>query len=103
MEIKERQLVFGKNEHFVKIPPYYNFLFNALTSLNLGILYLNALITFIEYSPLYCILLLTLSFITININYLLTRKFYRKIKTIAEKDYSVRARRVGRGGEIKGS
>ena len=58
-----------------------------MTNFKISILYLNVTITLIEYSILYGILLIGMSLLTINVNYLLTWKFYARIKEIAEKDY----------------
>lgn len=80
----------------MKIPTYHEYLFNALTNFKISILYLNITITLIEYSLLYGMLLIGLSLLTINVNYVLTWKFYSRIKKIAEKDYEVTVVREGR-------
>jgi hypothetical protein len=70
-------------------------MFNNLTNYKISILYLNVLITLLEYSPIYAMILIGFSLFIINLNYILTIKFYRKIKQTAEKDYHIRVQRQG--------
>ena len=89
-EKAEKNLKFyGKNEHLVDIPTYFQYLFDVLLTPFFLLQYLFVLVFFLQgYAPFSaCLLFFTI--LTATINYILLYRSYKRIKDIAEKEIEV--------------
>lgn len=86
---------YGKNEHIVDPPTYFEYLYEVMTEPFFFIQYLAAAIYVIEKMPELSILLIGASIITTSINYIILYISYRKIKEIAENFVNVSVLRNG--------
>ena len=75
-----RKELYGKNEHIVEPPKYFDYMYEILTEPYFIIQYLASTIYIIQKLIEPAILLLTATIVTTSINYLLLYISYRKIK-----------------------
>lgn len=94
-EVDSNRTIYGKNEHIVDPPTYFEYLYEVMTEPFFFIQYLAAVIYVIEKMPELSILLIGASIITTSINYVILYVSYRKIKEIAETSITVSVLRNG--------
>lgn len=79
-EVNRLRSIFGRNEHTVDPPTYFEYVYEVMTEPFFFIQYLAAVIYVIEKMPPLAALLIGASIITTSINYIILYVSYRKIK-----------------------
>lgn len=95
------QKIFGRNEHIVEIPNYFEYMFDILTKPFFLFQYAICIIYAFQRLYLYTGIYLGFSFFTTTINYILLYRSYIKIKEMAEKETEVTAIRDGVTMKVK--
>ena len=85
--------MFGKNEHKVDIPNYFDYLLNTLIGPFYILQYIVCATYFVQKLYTFSISLLVFTFVSTTINYLLLYYSYWKIAKLAEKDIRVRVKK----------
>ena len=80
-----RELFYGKNEHLVEVPNYFEYLFDTMTQPFFIFQYLVSIVYILENVAIFGVLMIVFGFITTSINYVLLYRSYQKIKETAEK------------------
>jgi len=80
IEAKKRGLFYGRNEHKVEIPNYFEYLFEVMSKPFFIFQYIAMVVYIFENIAVFGIATVSFSFITTSINYLLLRRSYMKIK-----------------------
>ena len=92
--------MFGKNEHKVKIPSFFTYLLDVLTTPFFLLQYLFCFVYFIQgYAP-FSAALLFFSVVTTTINYIMLYVSYSRIKAMAERQVKVKVIRDKKVQEI---
>jgi hypothetical protein len=82
-----RELLYGKNEHLVEVPNYFEYLFDTMTQPFFIFQYLVSIVYILENVAIFGVLMIVFGFITTSINYVLLYRSYQQIKETAEKQY----------------
>ncbi len=93
--VSKREQFYGKNEHRVEVPGYFEFLFDTMTTPFFIFQYLVSLIYILENVAIFGILMIVFGLITTSVNYVLLKRSYNKIKQTAEKLFKVKVFRNG--------
>ena len=79
-EAEKREIFYGKNEHRVEIPNYFEVLFDTMTQPFFIFQYFVSIVYILESLVLFGVLMIFFSWLTTTINYFLLRRSYNKIK-----------------------
>lgn len=82
-----RELFYGKNEHLVEVPNYFEYLFDTMTQPFFIFQYLVSIVYILENVAIFGVLMIVFGFVTTSINYVLLYRSYQKIKETAEKQF----------------
>lgn len=81
----ERETFYGKNEHRVEVPNYFEYLFDTMTKPFFIFQYVVSVVYILQNLAVFGILMFSLSVLTTSVNYCLLFRSYGRIKETAEK------------------
>lgn len=91
--MRRREEYYGKNEHKVEVPHYFEYIFDVMTKPFFIFQYFVSLVFILERATLFGVLMIAFSLLTTSINYILLVRSYNKIKQTAEKQFPVKVLR----------
>jgi cation-transporting P-type ATPase 13A2 len=94
-EAERRENFYGRNEHRVEVPGYFEFLFDTMTKPFFIFQYFVSAVYILESLVLFGGMMIGFSWLTSTVNYILLRRSYNQIKETAEKEFFVTVLRNG--------
>lgn len=94
-EVEQRRGVFGRCEHKVDVPGFFEYLFDQLLKGFFIMQYVVCATYILEKNYMFAGIMLGFSIITTIINYIMLRLSYKKIKEIADETHNVEVLREG--------